>query len=96
MADTIQTGSATIVFARGLAGKAKRRFVSGASVWEKFTIAERETIAGSGTNKAKAFMWTLSLLPEMKKAAMKNALQRLEDASLLETGRAQAIIDAIR
>lgn len=92
----IKVGSNTARFRRGVDKPGKSRLIPPELIWDEMTQGERETIAGSGSNKCKAFMWTLALSKTIRRGDVKDMLQRLEDGGFLPAGRTQEIVDALR
>lgn len=93
--EIIEVGGATIKYGRGLAGSRKRKRIPCEEIWDLLTKSERQAVAGSGTQKAKAFLWTLAISTDIKRAQIDNIVMDLEEAGLIAAGRTQEIVDAI-
>lgn len=72
------------------------RTIPAAELWLALADSERNSISGSGSQKAKAFVNTLAIVREWPRSEVRQTLNQLEAAGLLTAGRADTIFDAIR
>lgn len=64
-------------------------------VWDAFTAAEQELLAGHANAKVQAFIRTLQIKRSVPLAKLQTALNALETAGLLAVGRAAEIYNAV-
>lgn len=94
--EIINVGNSTVTFKRGIGSPGKVKLVECGDLWDAFTNAERNAIAGSAKQAVKAFLWTLAIRTSLKRGEVRNMLDKLEADAMIDAGRAADIANALR
>jgi len=67
--------------------------ISNIDIWDRFTETEKENLVSSTSKKVKRFLYELKIRSSLEVTKLRNVIHQIETAGIIETGRADEIMD---